>query len=523
MVSYLRGVRMKKHKIKFETIRFPLVILLITVFLRGFSNTLLNDAFNNIAFLNKEWIFTLSKIVKHFSGLVIQYLPLIMVIKILGKKQHSERLILMFTVSYFLFLTITMIVGKSGMPEIVYNDLFGLSTNVSSNLLRNGSVLKMPFRLGFVGAAIVGYIANFSFKITRSRTRYGFLPYIDKDILALLTTLVLTLITGIAFSFIWPIVIEVLFTIFNWIASDISNPISTFVYGFFDRLLSILDLSDISRDTFWYSSFGGSWLNGAGENFVGDISIWSQQLKDGIFNSGFGRFITPYYIINLFAIPGFILGAFSIFSNKKERFKYISLIIIMLVFSFFADLSLPVEIFLIVMAPLLYFSHLFIVASLFALLQGLNLFLGFSFEGAITNASLGSGLDFISYFQIVDLRNTVITLTIIGLVVAVTYFFMTRFYYKYLSLGLVNKIEIEQLVDEFLDIVGGIENIDEINSSPFRIDVELNRPQLFNYESLETSSISRVIETKTSYALYYGTASTIMRKEILKRKALREL
>ena len=45
-------------------------------------------------------------------------------------------------------------------------------------------------------------------------------------------------------------------------------------------------------------------------------------------------------------------------------------------------------------------------------------------------------------------------------------------------------------------------------------------PQLFNYERLETSSISRVIETKTTYALYYGTASGMIRKEILLRKEM---
>ncbi|NLC54859.1 MAG: PTS transporter subunit EIIC [Erysipelothrix sp.] len=511
---------MGKFKIKFETIRFPLIILLITVFLRGLSNTILSQAVVNLIPSNFTWVLFLSQIAKQFSGLVIQYLPFLTIIKILSKKHNSERVVLMFIVSYFLFLTITMIIGRTNMPMIVYDDLFGLNVRLSSDTFNNASILRLPYRLGFLGAIIVGYVADLSYRLTRTRTKYGFIPYIDKDVLSLLTTLFFTLIAGVATAFIWPYFIEFIFKVFTWISNDITNPISTFVYGFIDRIFSILDLSNINRQTFWYTSQGGSWMNDLGENYVGDISIWTQQLKTGITNTGFGRFITPYYIINLFALPGFILGIYSTFTSKKQRRSYLSLAIIVIMFAFISDISLPIEIFLIVMAPMLYFFHLFIVSSLFALLQGLNLFLGFAFEGTVISASLGGGIDLLSYFQIASLRGTIISLIIIGLITAVIYYLATIFYYRYLSLGLINKFEIETLVEEVLEVVGGLENIEIIDSSPFRIDVELSRPQLFNYERLESSNISRVIETKTSYALYYGTASTTIRKEILLRKKM---
>ena len=134
--------------------------------------------------------------------------------------------------------------------------------------------------------------------------------------------------------------------------------------------------------------------------------------------------------------------------------------------------------------------------------------------------SLGNGLELFSFFQYQNLQTSIISVLAIGLGVGLIYFFITRFYYKHLSLGLINKFEIEVLVDEILEVVGGIDNIDKVDSSPFRIEVELVRPQLFNYERLETTNISRVIETKSSYALYYGTASTIIRKEIMLRKEM---
>ena len=283
----------------------------------------------------------------------------------------------------------------------------------------------MLFRSGVI---IVGYISDLSFRITRSRTKYGFLPYIDKDILALITTLFLTLIAAFAFIFIWPIVISLLFSVFEWIASDITNPVSTFVYGFIDRTLSLLNISEINRESFLFTSLGGSWMNDMGENFVGDISIWNQQIKSGIFDSGFGRFITPYYIINIFAIPGFVLGVYSLYTNKRERLNVLSFAILIIIIAVFADLSLPLEIFLIIMAPMLYAFHLFAVSSLFAILQGFKIFIGSLYSGSVSNISLGNGIELISLFKYQSLQASIISIIAIGGIVGILYFLITRFY-----------------------------------------------------------------------------------------------
>lgn len=511
---------MGKHKINFETIKFPLIILLLAVLFRGLSNTILSEAVINLISEDYTWIISISSITNSFSELVIKYLPLLIIIKILSKKHNSDRVVLMFIISYFLFLTITMVLGDSGMPDIVYDELFGMSKSVSQNIIGGAPSIIRPYRMGFIGAIIVAFVSDLSFKITRSRTRYGLFPYIDKDVLALITTIILTLVAGVSFAFVWPLFISFIFSVFNWIANDITNPVSTFVYGFFDRVLSLAGLSDINRETFWYTSLGGSWMSEVGGNYVGDIPIWNEQLKAGIFNSGFGRFITPYYIINLFALPGIAVGIYSSFTNKKERIGNITLLVFVIIISIFTDLSLPIEIFLIIMAPLLYGFHLFAVSSLFAILQGLKIFIGSPTQKSVTSASLGSGIDLFSYFKVIELRENIITVVIIGLIIGFIYFMMTRLYYRYLSLGLINKLEVDVLVEEFLEVVGGLDNIEQIDSSPLRLEVILKRPQLFNYEKLEQSAISRVIETKTSYALYYGTSSTIMRKEILHLKEI---
>ena len=102
------------------------------------------------------------------------------------------------------------------------------------------------------------------------------------------------------------------------------------------------------------------------------------------------------------------------------------------------------------------------------------------------------------------------------------YVIVIRFYYNNVAIGLINKFDIENLTNEFLEIVGGLDNVEVIDSNPFRIEVSLIRPQLFNYEKLESTQISRVIESRSIYALYYGSASPIIRKEVKIRKSLLE-
>ena len=315
---------MKKFKYDFETIRYPLIILLVMMMLRGLSNTFFSSAIRTTLPEKLNWISSLMAIVQFFSTVIIQYFPFLIVIKVLGKRHNNYRISLVFFVSYIVLLTTTIVLGTSTLADIAYQDLFTISsTNISNTY--NLNLLLRPYRIGLIGAVISGFIVNYTYKVTRSRTRYGFLSYIDRDVLNLLLTILFSLIVGSIFTYIWPFIIEFIFSIFKWISEDITNPISTFVYGFFDRILSILDLSAINRETFYFTNYGGSWMSSNGINYVGDVSVYQEIVKAGIYDSGFGRFVTPHYIINLFAIPGIIVGILSLYTNKRERYKILSL------------------------------------------------------------------------------------------------------------------------------------------------------------------------------------------------------
>lgn len=508
---------MRKFKYQFETLKYPLIIMLIMFFFKGLSNTILSDLVRPYLVVNFTWLVGLMQVLQFFSSFVIQYLPFMIVIKYLTNKHPKTSISLMLIVSYILLLTITMVLGQRNLPAIAYESLFGVSMNISITT-SNVNVILMPYRIGLFGAIISGAIVDIAYRATRTRTRYAIFQFIDKEVMSLIYTVLITLVAGLILTYIWPIIIGFLFRIFDWIATDISNPINTFVYGFFDKILSLLDLSSLNRDTFWFNTQGGSWMSNTGNNFMGDVSIWTANFNEGVIQSGFGRFITPYYIINLFAIPGIILGMLSTYTSKRERLYSISFVVVLVVFMIVSDISLPIEIFLFLTAPLLYGIHLFISSALFGLLQGIEVFLGSNLIDGLNNVSLGNGLELFNLFKNDQYKGTVVTILIIGLIVFVLYFFITNIFYRRLAVGLVNKLHIDEYIDEILEIVGGINNIEEIHSTPFRLEIKLLRPQMFNYEALEKSDIARVTETKSIYALYYGTASRMIRNEIMRMK-----
>lgn len=510
---------MRKFKIDFETIKYPLIIMLMMSVLKGISNTILSDAVAPYIGSSYQWLIGLMGIMQYFSSVVIQYLPFIFIIMYLVKTYRDQRIIVMFFVSFILIATTTAVVGSTSLPQQAYGSLFSL--NLEKTLSINSiQVILQPFRIGFFATLISATIVAYSYRATRTRTRYALFNFIDKDSLATMYTVVISFIVGLILVFVWPIVINILFSIINWIGSDISNPTHLYAYGILDKLLGIFELSPLNKSTFLFQEMGGTWISNTGVSFVGDANIWKAVLNFSVFDTGFGRYMTPYYIINLFAIPGIFVGLISLYTKKSERYNHAVLLIFLTIFTFIADLSLPVEIFIFITAPLLFVFHIIITGFLFAVLSTSKIVLGSVFADGVNNIAYGNGLELIGYLKNHNLVTTVISIFIIGVIVLLLYVIVTRIYYKHFAIGLINKYEIDHTVDQFLEIVGGIDNIEEINSSPFRVSVKLKRPQMFDYDLLEQSNVSRVNETRSEYALYYGTISTIIRSNVLLRKQL---
>lgn len=502
----------RRFDIFLDAAQFPLIVMFIASILLGLGNLLTNQQLSTV-FGNTENILIISAFLKTCGFYIIQYFPLILLFYILTKKFDDTAAGLIGVVSYFTLLITTMFFVKAKLPNYAYSTSFGLSID-SVNFSFLGSTVRYPLNLGVFATLICYYLVKICFNHTRNRRTYGATAFIDKNTMALILSIIFSVFMGFVISYVWPVFIQALSGVFSFIADDITNPFNLFIYGIVDKLMSIYNLGDIPRSVFWFSEFGGSWLDGFGRKFAGDVAIWTTQISSSSLTSGIGRFITPLYLIQIFAIPGYLCAMFSMYTNRFERRKYVLFLVIACLASAFMGSSLPFDMVMICTTPLLYFIHVFISGVLFAVLQWSKIFIGYKYIGSVGMAAPGSLGDLLIYVNSPTMFQAIQVLFTIGLVVFALYFAITRLYYRYLAIDMFQSGDEKALVNDVVEALGSLDNIRLIDSNPFRILVQVHEETKVDISKLRTLCNSKVFESKTGFVLYFYKASHAIHVEI---------
>lgn len=323
-------------------------------------------------------------------------------------------------------------------------------------------------------------------------------------------------IFGIIIAYIWPYIIEALQAAITYIASDTTNPANLAVFGIMERMLSVLNLGTIIRSPFWYGTSGGSWISMAGTNIAGDVNIWTAQLAAGSISGMTGRFITPYYVLNMFAIPGLLWGMYSMQTDRLERRRTRMLYILVTAMSLLSGTLLPVELMLFFLCPLLFLFHIGYTGVLFGVFQSMHTYLGFNYSGTSTITAMpGTLLEYLSYIGNSSLTDMLIKILIVGGISFLIYFFFTRLYFRRLALDVFHTGGKDRLVMGTVEALGGIENVKLIHSSADRVVVSLYDPTKLNVNKLRELGSIRITETRAGYSIAYGAASTMVRIGII--------
>lgn len=512
---------MRKWNSFMEILKFPLMILVIAIFLRGISGTILSPNVAKIVVFQQDFIYIIAELISYFSGVIISNFPLIVLLKYLSRNHESATPVVIGFLAYLLFNIVTMFLSDPSLPVTAYASILGLQVNAKS-LHIAGETVRYPLQTGVVGALVVGVVSRFHYKRSRTRTVYGFLSFIDRDAWAYIATLISTILGAVAVSLLWPHLINGLYVIFNFIAYDIANPVNSFIYGIMDRLLSLVNLSSLIRTPFWFGEMGGSWINSAGTTFFGDIAIWTAQAEAGIFGLGAGRFITPYYIINMFALPATLITIYRTYTDKLERRRYLLFIVVMILFSILSGTILPIELYLLFLAPMYFVFHLVITGILFAICQAIPIFIGYSYSGSVITANPGGIFDLTIYLRNLTIQNYVIILVIIGVVVFALYSLFGWFYYNRAALDILGTGSKVKKVNLFLESIGGIKNVRTVNAGADKIIVQVYDSLMLDFSKIQTSGAYKIVESRAGYSIYYGPSSTIIKNEVAKRLKERE-
>lgn len=512
---------MKTWRGLFEIVKFPIEVLFIAFILSGTGNLLTNSIFGIDALINNNYVRMFAEVLMKSGQFIIVNFPFLFLIRLVARKNGSSVTIVSGLAGYIVFLITTMLVCSASLTSTAYSSILGISLTKSTITSYTG-ITKYPLQTGLIGALVVVSLTLLAFNQTRKRNEYGFFSFMSKEIMCVLITIIYSMLAGIVVSMAWPFVMMAVDKLVDFIAVDTTNPINLTLYGILDGLFSSLNLGTLIKTPFWYNIQGGSWVGVSGSVATGDVAVWSAQVLSDSVTSQAGRFITPYYVLNLFAIPGIIWAMFSLETNPLEKNKVRTLCIVATIVSMVSGTLLPMQLMLLFLAPLLFVIHLACTGILFGLLQAFHIYLGFnSTDTSVLTSLPGTLPELITYLSNDSYRNTILILLIVGAITLLVYFFMTRLYFENFAVDLFKTGDEERLVKGTLKALGGIDNIKGIESNCFTLSVSLFEAEKLDVARLKRLGASRVSQNKAGYyVLAFGSKSTMIRRDILKEKRI---
>ena len=507
---------MRKWQSYYDVLYFPLVLLFVASVLKGISGLILTPEFQMMFNIKNEWVILFAEMFRYTGYYLSQFFPFLFLLKVLSRKYEDSVPVFIGTVSYLLIVIATMFFSKANLPSFAYSPELGVMVN-AAGLSLEGNGYRYPLAMGMIPIFFSAILTRRFYASSRRRGTVGTFSFINRDAHALLTTGLASLAIGIALAYAWPYVIKGMMWLFNFIGSDLSNPINLFIYGILERVMAVLDLDSILHTQFWFSELGGSWINN-GTIYYGDVAIWTAQQAAGVYNTGFGRLLTPYYVQNLFIVPAIIIGTFRTFTDKIERNKYIIFLIAAIIVSMLCGNILPIEIYMLIMTPLYYFFHLFMTGVLYAVLQAMHIWFGYTYAStSVTLATPGSLFNLLNSMRNIDNLTAIRNIAIVGVAFAVVYYIILYFYYNRYCLDLLDVGFKDEYVDNFIHAVGGLDNIKKIYSTPTKVILQPEDSGLLNFKQMQQQGVYKVVETRTTYDLSYGAISYLLVKEVEKR------
>ncbi len=506
---------MKKWHALMEVLQIPLKILFIAVLFLGIGNLMINPIFNSYWVVKNEYVLIFAEVLTRLGSFLILYTPFLFFLRLVSKRTNGIVTISIGLAGYFTFMICSMFFADPMITQSAVSGMFGVSLNSTNLSYLSGT--HYPLQTGMVGVILLTFTTRLAYKQSRSKGSYGLLSFVDRDMWGILLNtfygVVLAFVVGIG----WTYFIESIKTLIEFIASGLSNPINLFVYGSVEKILSIFNLSNLIRAPFWFGSSGGTWSNIVGSSVVGDVNIWTTMTSQNLVPIGVGRFITPTYVMNIFAIPGMLLGMYTMYSDRLERRKIRLFFILAILVSIFIGISLPLDLMLFLLCPLLFIFHVFFTGALYGIFQALGISLGMSYSGNSLLALPGTLLEFLNYGVNPNYQETVLVLAAIGVISTGVYFLITKIYFSFLAIDLFKGGSLEIYIEETIAAMGGIENIRMLHSSINRITIQVYDAQNIDLFKTRELGASRIVETKAGFSLDYGPGSGMIKKGIEKR------
>ena len=323
-----------------------------------------------------------------------------------------------------------------------------------------------------------------------------------------IVTAALMLVVSAGLMFIWPPIFGALVAFGETIAK--MGAVGAGLYGFFNRLLIPTGLHHALNNVFWFNTAG-----------IDDIGkFWANEGTKGIT----GMYQAGFFPVMMFGLPA---GAYAIYrqSRPEKRKATASLMLAAAFASFFTGVTEPLE-----------FSFMFVAWPLYvvhAALTGISMFIAALFHWT-AGFNFSAGLvDFVLSLR-VPIANQPLMLVVLGLIMAVIYYFVFTFVIKTFNLMTPGREEGEgeedlDLDESFADNkfaalaariytgLGGAENVVSIDNCTTRLRLVVKDTAKADQDKIKATGVPgvRVID-KENIQVIVGTEVQFVADEMNK-------
>ena len=410
------------------------------------------------------------------GGAIFDNLALIFAIGVASSwsKDSAGAAALAGAVGYFI-LTKAMVTIN---PEINMGVLAGIITGLVGGAVYNRwAGIKLPDFLSFFGGK-------------------RFVPII---------TSVSSLVIGVIFSFVWPLIQNGINAASSLIAD---STVGLFFYATIYRLLIPFGLHHIFYTPFYFMM--GEYTDpSTGNTVTGDLTRFFAGDPTA------GRFMMGDFPYMIFCLPAVALAI--IHTARPEKKKMISGVMISAALtSMLTGITEPVEFSFLFVAPVLYLINSILAGVIFVVCDLFHVRHGYTFSGG--------GIDYVLNYGLSTNGWVVIP---VGIVFAFIYYYLFRFAILKWNLKTPGRetdedgqneekapVAKDQLAFHVLQALGGQQNIANLDACITRLRVTVHQPSQVSKDELKRLGAVGVLEINNNFQAIFGTKSDALKDDI---------
>lgn len=376
---------------------------------------------------------------------------------------------------------------------------------------------------GVIGAIVIGSVAVYLHNKYHNIQLPQFLGFFGGSRFVPIATSFAAIFVGAIFYLIWPPFQQILVTSGEAIAK--MGPFGTFLYGFLMRLSGAAGLHHMIYPMFWYTELGGVEVV-AGETIAGAQKIFFAQLADpnhvGLFTEG-TRFFAGRFATMMFGLPGAALAMYHMVPKERAK-KYAGLFFGVALTSFITGITEPLEFMFLFVSPILYVIHAFLDGVSFFVADLLNISIGNTFSGGVIDFTL---------FGILQGQEKTHWLYVIpvGLIWFALYYVIFRAYITKFNVPtpgrfeddgeedaattVVTKDSLKQESLQIIELLGGAENIQDVDACITRLRVGVKDASKVNREGLKKLGAADVLIVGGGIQAIFGAKAIIYKNSII--------